>query len=161
MTLQRGDVVWCAFPEDETPTQPGLKFRPCIVAGAPRQAPSGVMVVSVVYGTTIRGGTRAAELPSKRLARGRLRVDPGQEGLVPGLSKATIFDTTRVRSLPLVPAFFRIAPDGGWRHGTLPAAKLAELERCWRHGAIERDTYESAIRRSIGALIARGQGQKE
>lgn len=122
------EVRWCAFPQEEAPNQPGPKDRPvAVLAFAAEQN-----LVRVAYGTS----------QIRTLRAWHLLVTPAQ---LRGLTKPTVFDFSRLLSLPHQDQYFP-AVDGVNVIGTLSAQLQAEAVECFKCGSVERQRLAARTR---------------
>lgn len=122
------EVRWCAFPQEEDPSQPGPKDRPvAVLAFAAEQN-----LVRVAYGTS----------QVRTLRAWHLLVTPVQ---LRGLTKHTVFDFSRILSLPHQEKYFP-AVDGDNLIGTLSAQLQAEAVECFKRGSVERQRLAARSR---------------
>jgi hypothetical protein len=121
-TLPRpGDVVWCNFPYDEMPGQPGPKPRPAIVGKVYLNHRTGRSSISVAFGTSQK---------TDRLYKGEFVVATPSGMRAAGLHLPTKFDLARTARLPWAPAYFTIKPGGdGLIMGALHPTDIAALQR--------------------------------
>jgi hypothetical protein len=88
------DIVWCRFPYEELPDQPGPKPRPALVRSVRRK--NNKLAVEVAYGTS----------NMSRYGRRILYVCNLRDMMAAQLPQATAFDLDRRLVLPWAEEFF-------------------------------------------------------
>jgi len=107
-----GAVISCWYPQHDKPSQPGPKFRPVLVVGFDSKAKR----INVVYGSSQR---------THQLGRGEITFTPDE---INGLSKDTKFSLRNAAWLPLCSDFFACSSGKYQILGTIPKARLGQLE---------------------------------
>jgi len=111
--FRRGDFVWCAFPQSETPSQPGPRHVGYIARVLGAAQPVGLAAL-VAY-TTSRPWTSAAHPP------GVFTFDK-REAASFGQGRAFVLDLRRLALMPVTPAWFpSINQTGGGIQGRASA----------------------------------------
>ena len=94
------DIVWCRFPFDEDPSQPGPKQRPALVRQVLRKG--NVFYIEVTYGTS----------NTARMSNRGLYIANHREMVTAGLPQATLFQLDRLKTLPWAEEWFCKREDG-------------------------------------------------
>lgn len=136
-TLPRAlDVVWCHFPTDELPKQPGPKPRPALVRGVRVSKDHKRGYVEVTYGTS-------KATPNERPLD--LHICNHSEMNVAGLAQQTCFVLARTILLPWAAEYFTTREDGvGPVIGKLQGTAIGQLEAL----KVQRRQIEAAARRA-------------
>lgn len=118
--LQRGAIVSCYFPLQESPDQPGPVARPALVVAVFLDRTDGEWKAAVAYGTSRR--TRAN-------MGYEVRINHPDSLTLAGLSKPTRFTLSRMRILPITRDFFNYINTDTPVTGKLDDALTDRLEK--------------------------------
>jgi len=113
------DVVWCRFPEQENPKQPGPKPRPALVRAVYMYRDHSRVALEVTYGTS----------KVSRIGVLDLQISNAEEMAFAGLPQATGFRLDKTATLPWCEEFF--IPRDGQKSpivGHLHDRSIAQLE---------------------------------
>jgi hypothetical protein len=113
------DIVWCNFPEQEKPKEPGPKPRPALVRAVYFYHNQTRVAVEVAYGTS----------KISRLHQLDLQISNHEAMMDAGLPQATGFRLSKIAKLPWAAEFF-VPREGSTALiiGHLNAQSIAQLE---------------------------------